>query len=70
MSGLHPHPGPGIGEFVHASVKYTGPLPNAVFKLGNEGLGYYRDAGRCTLPLAPILLADASLPALPLDLFS
>ena len=70
MTGLHPHPCPGIGELVHVAVKCTGPVENAVFKLGTEGLGYYRDTGHCTLALAPLLAADASLPALPLDLFA
>ena len=70
MTGLHPHLGPGIGELVHASVNCTGPVENDVFKLGTEGLGYYRDVGCCTLALAPLLAADASLPALPLDLFA
>ena len=69
MTGLHPHLGPGIGELVHASVKRTGPMQNIVFKLGAEGLGYYHDCGNCTLALAPLIAADASLPVLPLRLF-
>ena len=64
MTGLHRHPGPSIGELVHVSVKYTGLVKNDVFKLGAEGLGYYRGHGCCTLALAPLIVADASLPAL------
>ena len=70
MSGLHPHPGPSANLLVHASTKYTGAREGTVFKRGTDGMGYYSDHGGCTLELAPLINASASLPPLPLQLFS
>ena len=70
MSGLHPHPGPSVNLLVHASAKYTGPREGTVFKRGADGMGYYSDCGGCTLELAPLIAANASLPSLPIQLFS
>ena len=58
-----------MGGLVHEATRYTGHDENAVFKSGDEGLGYYRDARRCTLLLTPFLDVDASLPALPRPYF-
>ena len=69
MTGLHPHPGP-VGTLVHASTAYNGQVTGAVFKLGEQGLGYYSDAGGCTIELAPLLLAVDAVPPLPIRLFS
>ena len=70
MTGLHPHPGPNVGVLVHAASSYGGPMVGAVFKLGAEGLGYYADAGRCSLELAPLLRAADSVPPLPIRLYA
>ena len=60
MTGLHPHPGP--GSLAHAANKYAGSRDGMAFKLGPEGLGYYVDRGGCTIEIAPLLEASASLP--------
>ena len=70
MIGLHPHLGPNVGVLVHASSSYNGSMTGSVFKMGAEGLGYYVDAGRCSLELAPLLRVADSVPPLPIRLYS
>lgn len=44
MTDIRPHPGPAVGELIRLAPKYNGHESGAVFKLGQAGLVYYRDA--------------------------